>query len=45
MQEVVKSIKIHATEHDTGYTLPALTTNHETTKVQTAGHTRVCKHD
>ncbi len=31
MQKVVKSIKIHATEHDTGYKLPALTTNHDTT--------------
>ncbi len=39
MQKVVKSIKIHATEHDTGYKLPALTTNHDTTKVQTACHT------
>ncbi len=27
-----KSIKIHATEHDTAYKLPALTTNHDTTK-------------
>ncbi len=32
MQKVVKSIEIHATEHDTGYKLPALTTNHDTTK-------------
>ncbi len=38
MQKVVKSIKIRATEHDTGHKLPALTTNHDTTKVQTAGH-------
>ncbi len=39
MQKVFKSIKINATEHDTGYKLPALTTNHDTTKVQTAGYT------
>ncbi len=39
MQKVVKSIKIRDTEHDTGYKLPAFTTNHDTTKVQTAGHT------
>ena len=32
MQKVVKSIKIHATEHDTGYKLLPLTTNHDTTK-------------
>ncbi len=32
MQKIVRSIKIHATEHDTGYKLPALTTNHDTTK-------------
>ncbi len=43
MQKVVKSIKIHATEHETGYKLPGHATNHDTTKVQTAGHT-YCMH-
>ncbi len=38
MQKVVKLITIHATEHDTGYKRPALTTNHDMTKVLTAGH-------